>query len=272
MIGTPDNAPNIAEIEKALEAPSRSIVINLLAIPLADRPLFFAALLPRLLELRTRHGHPHWIVIDEAHHLLPSSWDPAAAVLPQTLGGMVLITVHPNDVAHAALKAIDMLIAVGKDTAKTISDFAQTVGEQTPADLPSHDLEPGLAAAWLRRTQSEALVVKTATGTFDRRRHVRKYAEGELPEHRSFYFRGPEGKLNLRVQNLNMFIQIAEGVDDETWLYHLRRCEYSGWIRWAIKDDELVAEIEAVERDVHDPAESREQIKSAIERRYTAAA
>jgi hypothetical protein len=101
---------------------------------------------------------------------------------------------------------------------------------------------------------------------------VRKYAEGELPEHRSFYFRGPEGKLNLRVQNLNMFIQIAEGVDDETWLYHLRRCEYSGWIRWAIKDDELVAEIEAVERDVHDPAESREQIKSAIERRYTAAA
>jgi HAD superfamily hydrolase (TIGR01484 family) len=271
MIGTPENAPSIAEIEKALEAPL-SIVINLLAIPLADRPLFFAGLLPRLLELRTRNGRPHWIVVDEAHHLLPSSWDPAAAVLPQTLGGMVLVTVHPNDVARAALQSIDTLIAVGKDSGKTITDFAHTVGQQPPSGLPTQDLPPGLAAVWLRRSQSHVNIVKNATGSFERRRHVRKYAGGELPEDRSFYFRGPEGKLNLRVQNLNMFIQIAEGVDDETWLYHLHRGEYSGWIRRAIKDDELVAEVKNVERDVHDPAESREQIKSAIERRYTAAA
>src|SRR5437763_1621565 len=44
----------------------------------------------------------------------------------------------------------------------------------------------------------------------ERRRHRRKYADGELPPDRSFFFRGPNGKLNLRAQNLQMFLQIAE--------------------------------------------------------------
>ena len=44
------------------------------------------------------------------------------------------------------------------------------------------------------------------------RRHRRKYAAGELGEDKSFYFRGPGGKLNLRAHNMNMFAQLAEGV------------------------------------------------------------
>jgi hypothetical protein len=39
----------------------------------------------------------------------------------------------------------------------------------------------------------------------------------------SFYFRGPDDKLKLRAQNLAVFVQLAEGVDDETWLFHLRQ-------------------------------------------------
>jgi hypothetical protein len=38
----------------------------------------------------------------------------------------------------------------------------------------------------------------------------------------SRYFRGPEGRLNLRAKNLALFLQIAEGIDDSTWLHHLR--------------------------------------------------
>ena len=65
----------------------------------------------------------------------------------------------------------------------------------------------------------------------DRKRHTRKYAEGALGEDKSFYFRGPEAKLNLRAQNLTMFLQIGEGVDDATWLHHLRAGDYSRWMR-----------------------------------------
>jgi len=57
------------------------------------------------------------------------------------------------------------------------------------------------------------------------KRHIRKYAEGELGTDKSFYFRGPDGSLNLRAQNLSIFLQMAEGVDDNTWTHHLRSGE-----------------------------------------------
>lgn len=43
---------------------------------LEDRPGFGEALLPLLSESRARPGRPHWIVTDEAHHLLPEGRAP----------------------------------------------------------------------------------------------------------------------------------------------------------------------------------------------------
>src|SRR5207237_493061 len=107
----------------------------------------------------------------------------------------------------------------------------------------------------------------------ERLRHSRKYAEGDLGDENSFYFRGPQRTLNLKAQNLTMFLQLAEGVDDATWLYHLRAGDYSRWLASAIKDDELAGEIAAIETDAAlDAGESRSRVKAAIERRYTAPA
>src|ERR1700730_644659 len=104
------------------------------------------------------------------------------------------------------------------------------------------------------------------------RRHTRKYAEGDLGEDRSFYFRGPEGRLNLRAQNLALFLQIAEGVDDSTWLHHLRAGDYSRWLKESIKDPELASEVaEIEENEALDASESRIRVKEAVDRRYTGA-
>jgi hypothetical protein len=100
------------------------------------------------------------------------------------------------------------------------------------------------------------------------RRHRRKYAEGELPPDRSFYFRGPEGKLNLRAQNLTIFMQLAEGVDDQTWMHHLRQGDYARWFRDCVKDEDLAAAAKQVEALDIKPAKSREIIRAAIERDY----
>jgi hypothetical protein len=70
-----------------------------------------------------------------------------------------------------------------------------------------------------------------------------------------------------------MFLQVADGVDDDTWLYHLRRGDYTRWFREAIKDQELADEAAEIERDQQaDPAVTRGRIHAAIESRYTAAA
>ncbi len=129
---------------------------------------------------------------------------------------------------------------------------------------------PGTAIAWFRKTDTEPFRFRITPGHTERRRHVRKYAEGELGQDKSFYFTGPEGKLNLRAQNLILFTQLAEGVDEETWLYHLQQGDYSRWFREAIKDESLAEEVQKIEETANSSAsESREAIKAAIEQRYT---
>jgi hypothetical protein len=96
---------------------------------------------------------------------------------------------------------------------------------------------------WNRRSR-KLRPVSTIQPRQDRQRHSRKYAEGELGEDKSFYFRGPDGALNLRAQNLALFVQMAEGIDDQTWLHHLRAGDYSRWLQDKIKDSELAEDVE----------------------------
>jgi hypothetical protein len=44
--------------------------------------------------------------------------------------------------------------------------------------------------------------------------------------------------LNLRAQNLTLFLQLVDGIDDATWLHHLRRGDYSRWFRDVIRDED----------------------------------
>jgi len=78
--------------------------------------------------------------------------------------------------------------------------------------------------------------------------------------------------LKLRAHNLHIFNSMAEGVDDETWLFHLRQGDYSHWFRECIKNRELADEAEAIEkRHSEDASLSRKAILAVVERHYTAA-
>ncbi|MFO0841374.1 MAG: HAD-IIB family hydrolase [Gemmataceae bacterium] len=268
-LGSADRAPAVEEVFEVLRSPGRNVVVNLLGLKLDDRPAFFQELLPRLQSLRASAGRPHWLVIDEAHHLLPRSWEPASETLAQALNPVMLITVHPDDVSADVLKSVDTVIAIGQTTEETINRYCDGVGEKAPA-VPAMSVEKGQAVVWRREGGRPPFRVYVEPGKTERRRHSRKYAEGELPPDRSFYFTGPEGKLNLRAQNLFLFLQIGEGVDDETWMYHLRRGDFSAWAREMVKDDALAGEVAAVEQDDSLGAgESRQRVREGIERHYT---
>lgn len=268
ILGSAQRVPTITEVLQLLEKPDANAVVNLIGLPLQDRPSFFLSLLPRLQELRARTGRPHWILVDEAHHLLPSAWDPASVAISQELSGMILITVHPDQVSPAVLTTVDIVIAVGESPGEILKVFATAIGRAVPSTTVT--LGPGQALMWSRQDSEPPIRLRIAPSRLERRRHRRKYAHGELGPDKSFYFQGPEGKLRLRAQNLILFLQIADGVDDATWTYHLSRGDYSRWFRDAIKDQELAAEAERIERlpDIS-PTESRQLIRSAIERHYT---
>ena len=270
-IGTPDRAPSAEEIVQLLGKPGESCIVNLVGLPIADRRSYFVGLMPRLQALRAKTGRPHWIVMDEAHHLLPAEWERGSLALPEKLYSVLQITVHPKLITAKALELIDTVIAVGKTPEAMLKEFADAVGHAAPgAAGDAAPLEPGQALAWFRTAEQAPFRFKIVPGKTEHRRHTRKYAKGELGPDQSFYFRGPENRLKLRAQNLILFLQLADGVDDDTWMFHLRNGDYSHWLREAIKDKDLAQLADAVEKDGSlSAAESRRRIREAVEKKYT---
>jgi hydroxymethylpyrimidine pyrophosphatase-like HAD family hydrolase len=267
VLGDANRVPSPDEVLQLLKDPGQNAVVNLLAVPLDKRPAFFAGLLSELLEMRSRTGRPHWILLDETHHILPREHQPAPLTLPQELNNVVFITVLPEEVLPEALAMVDMVFAVGEAPERTIAAFADAVGDKIPV-VRHRKIEKGEAIAWRRGDVVRKFNV--APTRFEHRRHRRKYAQGDLGPDLSFYFRGPKKKLNLKAQNLILFSQIAEGLDDETWTYHLRRHDYSSWFRDIIKNDDLADAAAEIERDRKlSAAESRHMIQEAIASRYT---
>jgi HAD superfamily hydrolase (TIGR01484 family) len=272
VLGGPDRAPSVDECMQLLSTPGGNAVINLLGLKLADRPAFFMSLFTRILDLRAKSGHPHWIIVDEAHHVMPVDWRPADLVLPQRLDGFFMISVSPALIAPAAVKLVDSVIVLGDKPREMVQEFA-TAREAAPPTLDCDKVPEGQALFWNAAVDSEARFVVLEPTRTDRRRHLRKYAEGSLGDDRAFFFRGPENKLKLRAQNLITFLDLADGVDEDTWLHHWKRGEISDWLRRCVKDDELADNVAAVEREARDDAtQSRERVRELIEAQYTAPA
>jgi HAD superfamily hydrolase (TIGR01484 family) len=267
-LGHQGHAVSTNEILSLMEDPHVNLNVNLLGIPLMDRPEFLGQLLPSLQAMRTRTGRPHWIILDEAHHMLPKEWSRLDRALPQTLGETILVTVHPDQLAPKILPLVDTLIAVGPSPEKTIKKFAEAIDQAVdwPAELIH---EKGRAVVWFPRRPQSPLSVQIMPGRAERIRHHRKYAEGNM-HHRSFFFRGPKNRHNLKAQNLAIFSQIAEGIGEETWMFHLQRGDYSRWFRAAVKDPYLADQAERIEqRPDLTTEEAKQLIRSLIEARYT---
>ncbi|WP_049560773.1 HAD-IIB family hydrolase [Nonomuraea sp. SBT364] len=264
VLGEPDRAPAVDEVLRLLESPRHSAVVNMIGMPLRDRPAFFAELVPRLVSMRAKLGHPHWVVVDEAHHLMPAEVQEVPVKDVRDLGAMVLITVHPEALSPAALNLVDGVIAVGPEPGDTLGAFADALGRPAPAIEGEGD--DGSVVLW-RTALDAAQRVQPSPARAERTRHRRKYAAGTMSKDKSFYFTGPEQRLNLRARNLHTFVELAEGIDGDTWAYHLKRGDYSAWIRDRLGDDELAGEVEAVERD--EPDDSLSRVVELIDRRYT---
>ncbi|RVD64238.1 phosphoglycolate phosphatase, partial [Mesorhizobium sp. M4A.F.Ca.ET.029.04.2.1] len=120
-----------------IEKPDTNVVVNGLALRVNERPDFFADLLPGLGSFRYRTARPHWLVIDEAHHLLPKRRDDTRAVLSLELPGTVLITVHPEAISTDALRLVTAVIALGPKAKSVVRTFCHETGVEEPGAMSS---------------------------------------------------------------------------------------------------------------------------------------
>ena len=270
VIGDAHTAPVIDEVVQLLLRPPRpAVAVNLLRVPLPERPAFCASLLLEVQQLRLRTGRPHWLVFDEAHHLFPAGWAGANQAIPQALETALAITVSPQQLDGAFLRQVNLILAMGPSAGKAVQELANATGRPAP-QLQETQLETGQALLWRLDEPEPEGVIRLEPGSKHRLRHRRKYAEGLLIPERSFYFRGPQNALNLRAHNLVLFVEIAEGVDAGTWQYHRERGDYSRWFEKEIGDPDLAAQARQIEQDASlDAAASLARIKAAVQERYT---
>jgi hypothetical protein len=167
------------------------------------------------------------------------------------------------------LDEIDVLLAVGKEADETIRSFCRCLQIEEPK-LEPIALEHGEVLVWFRRSGKAPMVVVSEPGKTEHKRHIRKYAEGDLGPG-SFTFRGPQGRLNLVAQNLDTFVRMAEGVDGETWDFHLNSGDISNWMRSIVKDNQLADTVRDIEQTKSSAHETRPKVLDAIRTRYTRA-
>lgn len=269
-VGDGKSIPSQEQVLELLQDPTRSVVVNTLGVELKERPTFFLQLAPRLVSLKGRTGHPHWLIIDEAHHLMPAAQKDSSVSLPKE--GTILITVHPGEIDENALKDLSVMIIFGPKAPTTLKMISRIIGDPLPA-LPVSAPKENEVLIWQRHPASIIKIVRVEKPKQQHKRHTRKYAEGNLSDEFCFFFKGPNNALNLKAQNLMIFLQIAEGVDDATWMHHLQKKDYSDWFRNHIKDNKLAEATVQIENDQSlSPAQSRQAIADLVRKDYTAPA
>ncbi|MGI9069843.1 MAG: HAD hydrolase family protein [Bryobacteraceae bacterium] len=148
-VGDQEHTPSLDQVTHLLDKTDTQVIVNLIGVALADRAAFFTSLLTSLQERRLHTGRPHWIVVDEAHHMLPREWASGTSELISQLGNTLMITVHPEHVSPHALGTVSTVIVVGRAPGEIVNQFARIINVPAP-DFPPDDLAPGEALIWFR--------------------------------------------------------------------------------------------------------------------------
>jgi hypothetical protein len=267
-LGDAKAAPILSNLDQLLEKPALVPVLNLIGVSLPDRAAFTADIMPRLVDICHRYGRPHWIILDEAHHLFAPALTTSSPIL--NIGsGLLFVTSVPSQFPDRLLDAIDTVCAVGAHAKEVLRDVARKHSRSVEMD-DGAALELGQGLFW-RLAEDRPHIIELPKPKQLHQRHKRKYMAGHLGEDNSFYFRGKDRKLNLRADNLETFLNLADGVDDETWLHHLHNGDVSRWFNDTIKDEALAEDVRRFERDrAIGPQDTRQRVRKAVEARYTA--
>jgi len=267
-VGNAKRAASIEEVINALNQPTNHCVVSFHGIEKSERATYYGQLHQALMQLRTRTGRPHWIIVDEAHYAIPKDSAVAKTWGQKEIQNMIFITAYHDAISSEVLKNADWIISIAPDPTLAITDCCELMGAISPRFNPPQDVVDNLALAWHSREKNLRWFIP-AEPKSDRKRHQHSHFEGEMDEEWQFVFRGEDLKLRLATPNLKQFINLATGVDDDTWNYHLRRNDYSSWFREVLKNDELADEAQAIENDTSEEAqESRDRMFSSIRKCY----
>jgi hydroxymethylpyrimidine pyrophosphatase-like HAD family hydrolase/energy-coupling factor transporter ATP-binding protein EcfA2 len=264
-IGGLDTPPGTEEAVRLLFKANINVVVNAMNLNLDSRKRLFTDLMPTIRGLRERSGRPQWLIIDEAHYILPYS-DKVTESDTLSKSGAIIATVNPDSIGVGVLRQVDIVVAMGATGRQLIRQVANLLGLAPPMNIPHP--QPGEFLIWSVRRDSAAAeiqMIRQQPAKQIHSRHSGKYALGDVGQQRSFYF--PD--IGRHARNLKEFLQISAEIGEESWLRHLRAGDYSAWFRNVIRDDALADRARELERDQNaNASEGLALISRVIRDRY----
>ena len=239
-----------------------NVVVSALALDLAARVQLFGELLPFIQHLRSASGRPYWLIVDEAHYMLPhcADWPPGF------LGNIGAIIVAPDfdQVCPALLEGVDVLVTLGSTARELAEQFAKRMQRSSP-EFPER--LPGLehACIWKLREGDEVFLLDQVQPNQKHHRHSGKYVAGDVGAWHSFHF----PTLGQSASNLTEFLSSSSQLTDLTLREHMDAGDFSNWFRKVIRDDVLANKTHLIETDrTLAPKNALEQITRLVQSRY----
>ena len=163
MLGSFRRPPTVNEVIGSLKDPAANAIVNLVTIPRRQRTAFMQELLAWIQQLRAKVGHPHWIVVDQAHDVLTRSWQLIPLDIPQQLEGMMCITGDPGAIARSILSRVNIPLTMGPSAATTLTEVAALLQERMP-NIGGMRTNADEAIIWFRDNAGVPVKLKLALG------------------------------------------------------------------------------------------------------------
>ncbi|HSF07337.1 MAG TPA: HAD family hydrolase [Methylomirabilota bacterium] len=138
--------PVAEELGQLLRRPSGRLVLNLSHLAMPEKVIYATQVLETVGGVRRAQGLPHWLIVDEAHRVVPAEGSTAAELLPRAGHSLVLTTLTAEHIAPQVRQAVGDLASTDAEAfQQALRTLATDRGDRTPRPGFSGDLRRGEA-------------------------------------------------------------------------------------------------------------------------------
>ncbi len=276
VFGGADPLPRPRDLLRALRHADVSIVIDLSHTPHQAKLEYLRSVLPALATLRRHTGLPHRIVIDEAHYFLD---DPHAPdLLDLEASAYTLVTYRASRLRPDLLAATQAVVVTRESDPQEVHELRglcpECEGFTSESDwakvFESLVLGEAVVLPVTQEAQGNVRRIRLAPRLTPHVRHFSKYIDLPVPEGRAFVFWCDGAPSGMRALTLRDFVAAVEQLPATALDGHLRRHDFSRWIRDVFGDYPLANNLRKLEDDYRSAGEPDivSSLVHAIRERY----